>query len=105
LTGPKARASTCMKSLLPDAAPESEASQTTVLDQAGRLRLFQHLAGRRLLGAVDGGSCVELVFEPAGPGNGDLISIFTDGYWTGHVAFGFVDKSLIEAGYLSSEAA
>jgi hypothetical protein len=86
---------------LPRSAPE----HTTVLNQAGLLHLFRHLAGRRLLGAVDGGDCVELVFEPAEPGDGNLVSIFTQGYWTGHVAFGFVDQSLIEAGYLSSEAA
>ena len=75
---------------------------TTVLDRPGLLRLFRHLAGRRLVGAVDGIDCVELVFEPD-EHDGNLVTIFTEGRERGWVAFGFVARELVEAGYGSDK--
>lgn len=53
-------------------------------------RRLEELAGRRFLGAVDGGDCLELVFADAGPGRCNLVSIFTAGAHAGVVAFGGV---------------
>jgi hypothetical protein len=61
-----------------------------VLDTEGLLRLFAQVAGRRLVGVVDGGGWVELVFSDDGPG-GNLVSIGTDaGRHTGLVELGGV---------------
>ena len=38
-------------------------SPASVLDTAGLLELFRRVAGRELVGVVDGFGCVELVFE------------------------------------------
>jgi hypothetical protein len=52
--------------------------------------LFAKVAGRRFLGVVNCGDCLELVFEEAA-GAGNLVTLFTDaGPRTGLVAFGFV---------------
>jgi hypothetical protein len=59
-----------------------------VFDRPGLLWLFRYLAGRRLIGAVDGFECVELVFEYDEDHAGNLVSIFTDGPRRGLVAFG-----------------
>jgi hypothetical protein len=62
-----------------------------VLDTDGLLGLFSQLAGRRLLGVVDGCGCLELVFDDPDRVGGNLVSIFTDaGRHTGLVALGFV---------------
>ena len=59
------------------------------LDTDALLALFSKVAGRRLLGVVDGCGCVELVFEDAGGGN--LVTLYTDyGAHTGTVALGGV---------------
>jgi hypothetical protein len=61
---------------------------THVLDPAGMARLFQTLVGRRLLGAVDCGDCVELVFEES---SRNLMTIYGDaGRYTGRVVLGAV---------------
>lgn len=63
-----------------------------VLDHRGLVNLFGQLCGRRFLGVVDCGDCVELVFDDALPG-GNLVTIFTDsGRDTGLVALGGVAK-------------
>jgi hypothetical protein len=69
----------------------------TVFDRAGLLRLFWRLSGRTLVGAVDGGDCVELVFDPNETGN--LVTIFTDGRRRGLVAFGGVCREMVDQGY------
>jgi hypothetical protein len=58
-----------------------------VLDPAGLLELFSKLSGRRLLGVVDGGGFVELVFD-----DGTLVSIGCEdaGRWCGLVLLGSV---------------
>jgi hypothetical protein len=76
---------------------------TTVLDHRGLLRLFRQVAGRRLIGPVDGVGCVELVFEDPDDQGGNLVSIFTDGRDRGTVTLGFVDRLLIEDGYGAPE--
>jgi hypothetical protein len=59
------------------------------LDTRALLALFSKVAGRRLLGVVDGCGCVELVFEDTGGGN--LVTLYTDyGWHTGTVALGGV---------------
>jgi len=79
---------------------------TTVLDHDGLIRLFEQLAGRRFLGPVDGGGCVELVFESDPDRKGNLVTIFTEeGRYRGQVAFGFVADALIETGYVERNAA
>lgn len=65
-----------------------------VLDHGGLIELFGCLEGRKLLGAVDCGDCVELVFDDLEPGENfaNLISIYTDaGRHTGRVALGGVE--------------
>jgi hypothetical protein len=63
-------------------------SPTHVLDPAGVARLFQVLAGRRLLGALDCGDCCELVFESDGC---NLVTIYgSAGRFTGQVLLGAV---------------
>ena len=60
------------------------------LDTEGLLELFSRVAGRRLVGVVDGMGVVELVFEGDG---GNLVSICTDhGRHTGLVMLGFVES-------------
>jgi hypothetical protein len=78
---------------------------TTVLDHDGLIRLLQQVAGRRLVGVADGLRCVELVFDDPDDCGGNLVSIFTGGYYRGHVALGFVAQELIEAGYGTSDDA
>ena len=61
-----------------------------VLDHAGMLDLLGRLSGRRLLGVVDCGDCIEVVFDDA-PQAGNLVTLYTNsGSRTGLVAFGFV---------------
>ncbi len=72
---------------------------TTVLDTTGLLRLFRHLAGRKLIGAVNGIGAVELVFEQRDGQDGNLVTIFTEGERCGWVAFGYVDQLLMDGGY------
>jgi len=60
----------------------------TALDVAALDRALRVVAGRRFLGPVDGGDCVELVFE-ADP-RGNLVTIFHTGRRAGSVAFGGV---------------
>lgn len=60
------------------------------LDHAGLVALFGRLAGRRFIGVVDCGDCVELVFSDEGRGP-NLVTVFTDsGRRTGRVALGGV---------------
>ena len=64
-----------------------------VLDHAGLVEIFGRLSGRRFVGVIDCGDCVELVFEDAGPG-GNLVTVFTDaGRHTGRVALGGVSEA------------
>jgi hypothetical protein len=68
------------------------------LDTDALLALFSKVAGRKLLGVVDGRGCVELVFEDTGGGN--LVTLYTDyGVHTGTVALGSVidPKIYVEA--------
>lgn len=76
---------------------------TTVLDREGLLRLFQRVAGRRLIGAVDGFDCVELVFEDPDSAGQNLVTIYTDQHERGQVLLGFVSQELIDAGYGQEE--
>jgi hypothetical protein len=64
-----------------------------VLDVEAMLELFGRVAGRRLLGVVDGCGVVELVFsDDAGEGS-NLVSICCDhGRHRGLVLLGFVDN-------------
>jgi hypothetical protein len=66
-------------------------------DLAGLLELFRGLAGRRLLGAVDGGGWLELVFEGD---DGNLVSFGTEPPFLGRVEHGFVSQELVRDGYL-----
>jgi hypothetical protein len=63
---------------------------TVPLDVEALFRALDRVEGRRFLGAVDGGGCVELVFE--GEHGRNLISIYVAGgdYYRGRVAFGGV---------------
>jgi len=62
-----------------------------VLDAPGLLNLFSEVAGRRLLGVVDGFGVVELVFEDPDDEGRNLVSICCDdGRDTGRVLLGFV---------------
>lgn len=79
------------------AGDKPAALRTHVLDTEGLVRLFQHLAGCTLLGAVDGGGCVELVFTD--PARGNLVTIFTADAHRGVVAHGFVSQEQLDAGY------
>jgi hypothetical protein len=64
-----------------------------VLDGPRLARLFERVAGRRLLGVVLTNGCLELVFSDERPG-GNLISIYTDyGRHTGLVSLGGVVDS------------
>jgi hypothetical protein len=78
-------------------------SPTHVLDQRGLLGLFDELTGRKLVGAVDGFDCVELVFDDPERRGGNLVSIFTGGTHKGRIAHGFVSQDLIAAGYVSRD--
>jgi hypothetical protein len=78
-----------------------------ILDAEGLLYLFSKVAGRRLLGVVDGFGVVELVFEdPDGEGR-NLVSICCDsGRDTGRVLLGFVadpEEYVAACGYRASE--
>jgi hypothetical protein len=74
-------------------------NRATVRDTAGLLALFRRVAGRRLVGAVDGFGCVELVFDDPDGQGGNLVTVFTEGGRAGIVALGFVAPELIDAGY------
>lgn len=64
---------------------------STVLDREGLAAIFDYLAGRTLLGALDCGDCVELVFTLNRDGEGaNLVTVFTDDRWRGQVALGGV---------------
>jgi hypothetical protein len=64
---------------------------STVLDREGLSAIFDYLSGRTLLGAVDCGDCVELVFTLDDAGQGaNLVTVFTDDRWRGSVALGGV---------------
>jgi hypothetical protein len=68
-------------------------SAVGVLDAQGLLELFSRVAGRKLLGVVDGIGVVELVFadDAEDPGK-NLVSICCNhGRHTGLVLLGFVD--------------
>jgi hypothetical protein len=73
----------------------------TVLDPAGLAELFNQNAGRRFVGAIDCGDCVELVFEERERKGADanLISVYTSGPRRGLVFLGFVSQVLIDDGY------
>jgi hypothetical protein len=63
-----------------------------VLDGPGLARLFRQLAGRRLLGVIDTGDVLELVFDDE-EGAGNLVSIYYDAArYTGLVALGGVQE-------------
>ena len=78
-----------------------------VLDTQGLLQLFSQVAGRRLVGVVDGFGVVELVFDDPQEQGSNLVSIFADaGRHTGTVALGFVaDPEAYVAGCGWREAA
>ena len=76
-------------------------------DHDALLCLFRKLAGRRLVGVVDGGvgEWVELVFDdPDGQGD-NLVSIDTSGPHVGWVSLGFVCQAYIDEGYGAPEPA
>jgi hypothetical protein len=68
-------------------------SVTTVHNKTGLYEMFQKIEGRKFMGAVDGGDCIELVFEEKKgldgeglKGDQNMITLFQDG----RVALGFV---------------
>jgi hypothetical protein len=68
-------------------------SAVGVLDAQGLLELFSRVAGRKLLGVVDGLGVVELVFADDARDSANLVSICCDyGRHTGLVLLGFVDE-------------
>jgi hypothetical protein len=73
--------------------------ELTVLDREGLLALFGSLRDRRLVGVVDGGDCVEIVFEHVERQGRNLVTVFTEGRWRGQVAFGAVSQEMIDDGY------
>jgi hypothetical protein len=58
------------------------------LDTASLYRALDQVEGRRFLGAVAGGHCLELVFD--GEHGGNLVSIYVDGPFAGTVVLGSV---------------
>lgn len=70
-----------------------------VLDRRGLVDVFNANAGRRFVGAIDCGDCLELVFEDRGEAGGNLVTIFTAGRRRGLVAQGFVSQEWIDGGY------
>ena len=58
------------------------------LDVNALVRALDAVEGRRFLGAVYGGDCLELVFE--GERGGNLVSIYVEGRRAGAVALGGV---------------
>ena len=59
-----------------------------VLEGSGLARLFRQLEGRRLLGVVDTGDALELVFDDGAPAN--LLTIYDAARFTGLVELGGV---------------
>jgi len=74
----------------------SDTPVATVLDPEGLAALFDSLAGRMLVGALDcGDGVVELVFSRDGDGRGlNLVTICTEGRDRGLVFLGSVPQPL-----------
>jgi hypothetical protein len=72
---------------------------TTVLDCAALVEIFNRNAGRRLVGAIDCGDCLELIFEDRERKRANPVSVYKSGRRRGLVYLRFVSQELIEDGY------
>jgi hypothetical protein len=70
-------------------------NRATALDREGLAAIFDYLACRILLGAIDCGDCLELVFSLDGDVRGaNLVTVYTEGRARGYVSLGGVAEPL-----------